>query len=261
MSEKIFPKKSLGQNFLRNQSLLNKIVEQCDPLGGKNVLEIGAGMGDLTKTILRQNPKKLIAADLDERCVNAVRAKLGERENLTIILGDALKIDEKELFGDEKFSIVSNLPYNISMVLLFKWLNNCLEYIEQAVLLLQKEAADRISSPKGRKEYGKISVLCQYLSDVKKRFDISPGSFFPPPKVMSTVVKLVPKHNIDPLQKKRLFDAASLAFCRRRKTLANNLKDRYGNVANVLAGMGFRPDARAENLSPEDFVRLSEELA
>jgi 16S rRNA (adenine1518-N6/adenine1519-N6)-dimethyltransferase len=250
-------KKSLGQNFLRNRSLLDKIVGQCDSLGGKNVLEIGTGMGDLTKAIIRQNPKKLVTVDVDERCVDMVKAELEGLNNLTIILGDALKIDEKKLFNGEKFSIVSNLPYNIGTVLLFKWLKHCSEYIEQMVLLLQKEVASRIVSPHGRKEYGKISVLCQYLCEIKKCFDISPESFSPPPKVMSTVIKLIPRRDVDPSIEKHLSAVVSLSFSQRRKTLVNNLKNIYGNAAMVLGTMGLEENVRAENLSVEDFVKLS----
>jgi 16S rRNA (adenine1518-N6/adenine1519-N6)-dimethyltransferase len=240
--------------------LLDKIVGQCDPLGGKNILEIGAGMGDLTKAILRQNPKKLVTVDVDERCVNIVKVELGERKNLTIILGDALKINEKELFNGEKFSIVSNLPYNIGAILLFKWLENCLEHIEQMVLLLQKEVADRICSPHGRKEYGKISVLCQYLCEAKKCFDISPKSFSPPPKVMSTVIKLIPRRDIDPSLGKRLSNVVFLSFSQRRKTLVNNLKNIYKNITAILGAMNLRIDVRAEDLPMDNFVELSKRL-
>jgi 16S rRNA (adenine1518-N6/adenine1519-N6)-dimethyltransferase len=249
--------KSLGQNFLTNPELLEKIVKQCDHVFDRNFLEIGIGPCGLTSAILEQKPKKLITVDVDDRCVNIAKQELVGFDNLSVILADAIKINEKELFNGEKFSIISNLPYNIGTVLLFKWLENYSENIEQMVLLLQKEVVDRIIAKKNTKEYGRISVLCQYLCEVNKCFDVQNTAFTPPPKVTSSVVKMTLKKNIDFSLIRVLSDIILKAFSKRRKTLYNNLRGFIKNVDEIFEKLNLNKNMRAEELSIGDFVELA----
>jgi 16S rRNA (adenine1518-N6/adenine1519-N6)-dimethyltransferase len=250
--------KSLGQNFLTNPELLDKIVKQCDAVTGKNILEVGAGPCGLTSAILEQNPKKLIAIDMDGRCIDIAKQEFRGISNLVPILGDAIKIDEKELFNGEKFSIISNLPYNVGTVLLFKWLENHPQLVEQMVLLLQKEVVDRITAKIGVKDYGRVSILCQYLCDVKQCFDIQNTAFTPPPKVTSAVVKLTVKKDIDFSIINKLSQLILRAFSQRRKTLYNNLKEFVTNADDIFEKIRLDKNIRAEKLSAGDFVRLAE---
>jgi 16S rRNA (adenine1518-N6/adenine1519-N6)-dimethyltransferase len=248
--------KSLGQNFLTNPELLDKIVKQCDTVADKNILEVGAGPCGLTSAILEQNPKKLVAVDMDERCIDIAKQEFNGVNNLIPILGDAIKIDEKELFNGEKFSIISNLPYNIGTVLLFKWLENYPQQVEQMVLLLQREVVDRITAKIGTKDYGRVSILCQYLCDVKQCFDIQSTAFTPPPKVTSAVVKLTMKKDIDFSIINKLSQLILRAFSQRRKTLYNNLKEFVAKTDDIFDKVGLDKNIRAEKLSVDDFVRL-----
>jgi 16S rRNA (adenine1518-N6/adenine1519-N6)-dimethyltransferase len=251
--------KSLGQNFLTNPELLDKIVGRCDAVNGKNILEIGTGPCGLTMAILKKNPKKLVTVDMDGRFIDIAKKEFSNYNNLLPLETNAMDIDENELFNGEKFSIISNLPYNVGTPLLFRWLDNYYNKIEQMVLLLQKEVVDRIIAPKNTKEYGKMSVLCQYLCLVEKCFDVQNTAFFPPPKVTSSVVKLTLKQNVDFSLIKPLSTLLFKSFSKRRKTLYNNLKGTFGeNVINdFLDGIGMNKNCRAENLTVDDFVKLA----
>jgi 16S rRNA (adenine1518-N6/adenine1519-N6)-dimethyltransferase len=250
--------KSLGQNFLTSVRLLDRIVEQCDIVTDKNILEVGTGHCGLTDSILKQNPRRLVTVDRDERCINIAKHEFFGINNLIPILGDATKINEGEIFGVEKFSIISNLPYNVGTVLLFKWLENHPHQVEQMVLLLQKEVVDRIVARPRTKDYGRVSVLCQYLCDVASCCDIQRTEFTPPPKVTSTVVKLTPKSDVDFSLVKKLSKLVLISFSQRRKTLYNNLKGYIGGVDGVFDKLGLSKNLRAEELSVKDFVKLAE---
>jgi 16S rRNA (adenine1518-N6/adenine1519-N6)-dimethyltransferase len=252
--------KLLGQNFLLNPDLLDKIVSQCDFVENENILEIGPGPGGLTRAILKKNPKKLIAVDIDEKYVEIIKTEFSTNTNLLPITADALKIDEGKLFENETFSIISNLPYNIGTVLLFKWIKNYPTKLKQMVFLLQKEVVDRITAKKGTKDYCKASILCQYVSDVKKCFEVRNVAFFPPPKVTSGVVKLTIKDGLDFSIIKHLSSVATTAFSQRRKTVFNNLKALGIKADEISDRLGFYKNMRAEDISVDDFVALTKEI-
>lgn len=254
----LYTKKSLGQNFLTNPDLLTKIVSFAGNLDKFEVLEVGTGPAGLTTAILKNKPLKLISIDLDERCKDIIENEIKPNyQNVNFIYGDALKINEKELFKN-KYKIISNLPYNIGTMLLFKWLEN-IENIESMTLLLQKEVVDRIIAKPKTKDYGQLSILCQYLCDAKKCFDIQPTAFFPPPKVISSVVSLVPKANVDLTKIGKLSELCRILFNQKRKTILNNLNVVIKNsekCKEVLEKCGLNPMTRAEELEIESILNL-----
>lgn len=254
----LYTKKSLGQNFLTNPDLLAKIVNCAGDLNNFDVLEIGTGPGGLTTAILSKNPKHLITVDMDERCKAVVENELKPiYKNIDFIYGDALKINENELFKS-KYKIIANLPYNVGTTLLFKWLEN-IEKIESMTLLLQKEVVDRIVAKPKTKDYGRLSVLCQYLCNVKKCFDIQPSAFFPPPKVVSSVVFLSPKNDVDFTKVNNLSKLCRIIFNQRRKTILNNLNVEIKDAEKtreILEKCGINPSARAEELTIDNILNL-----
>lgn len=252
----LYTKKSFGQNFLTNPELLIKIVNCAGNIENTDILEIGTGPAGLTSAILSKNPKKLITIDMDERCINIAKNEIQPfYKNLEIIHEDALKINEKDLFKN-KYKIIANLPYNIGTVLLFKWLENDIKDIDSITLLLQKEVVDRIIASNNNKNYGRVSVMCQYLCDVKKHFDIAPTAFFPPPKVISSVITLKPKENINYNLIKPLSSLCKLLFSQRRKTVLNNLKNKYKNAEDILNKSNIKFTNRVEELSINDFLNI-----
>lgn len=253
--------KNLGQNFLTNSELLDKIVRCAGDLTNSEVLEVGTGPCGLTNAILRQKPKKLITVDLDERCIEIANTEIKPYyDNLFPILGDALHINENKLFSG-KFKIISNLPYNIGTNLLFKWLENYIEKIESITLLLQKEVVERIVAKQNTRDYGRISILSQYLCVVKKEFDVKPTAFIPQPKVTSSVVSLVPKQKININNIRKISELSKCLFAQKRKTILNNFKNsNYTNYKEVLKNLNINENLRAENLSINDFEKISENL-
>lgn len=255
----LMTKKSFGQNFLTHADLIDKIVKSACISNEDEILEIGTGPAGLTTAILRQNPKKLISVDLDERCIDIAKIEvLPYFNNLELLLDDALQIDEKNLFQN-KFKIVANLPYNIGTTLIFKWLENYIDKISLINVLLQKEVVDRIVAKVGTKDYGRISVMCQYLCDVKKQFDISPKAFIPAPKVVSSVVTLIPKKDIDTGIISTLSKLCKVAFNQKRKTVYNNLKV-YSNIIDVLKSCNIDEKKRAEELTVNDFLNIANKI-
>lgn len=253
----LITKKSFGQNFLTNPELLTKIVNCAGDITNQNVLEIGTGPAGLTTAILKQNPKKVVTVDMDDRCINIANNELKPIfSNLEIVYNDALKINENKLFNNEKYKIISNLPYNIGTVLLFKWLENSVQNIDSMTLLLQKEVVDRIVAKNGNKNYGRLSVMCQYLCDVKKCFDIEPTAFIPRPKVVSSVVLLTPKHNIDLSIVNDLSNICLLLFNQRRKTILNNLKKKFTDAENILDKVNISVSERIENIDINKIIDL-----
>ncbi|MDR1495141.1 MAG: 16S rRNA (adenine(1518)-N(6)/adenine(1519)-N(6))-dimethyltransferase RsmA [Rickettsiales bacterium] len=253
-------RKELGQNFLLQKGLLDRIVASAGDLGGSDLLEVGPGPGGLTRALLEKNPHRLIAVELDQRSIEALEAEIKPFfSNMEIIRGDALKIDENRLFAD-RFSVVANLPYNIGTALLLKWLENSAPRIDHLTLLLQREVVARIIANPGTREYGRLSVICQYLSDVKKCFDIPPGVFVPPPKVTSSLVRLVVRRDADFSLLPGLIKLVDGLFAKKRKTLLNNLKTLTPFPGEVLDRCNLDPNGRAEELPLENILRILHQL-
>ena len=255
----LLAKRSLGQNFLFDHKITDKIANSNE-ISGQNILEIGPGPAGLTRSILKQNPKKLIVIEQDERAIALLEEIKTYYPNLEIIHGDALKIDENKLFNQEKFSIIANLPYNIGTVLLFKWLEN-LKNISSMTLLLQKEVVQRIVSKENSKKYGRLSVMTNFYCNTKALFDIAAGSFVPAPKVTSSLVQITPREKpIADIEFKILSKICACAFNQRRKMLRSALKSLNVDVEKLLTKCNIDASLRAEQLELEDFSNLAKNL-
>ncbi len=231
----IFAKKSLGQNFLQDHRVVEEICKNAK-IKGEIVLEIGAGTGFLTKEILKNNPQKMIIIEKDNRMIKGLELLCSQMEfedKTKIINDDALKykiIDVLNYFqttNKKKLTLIGNLPYNIGTTLVIEW-NKQIENINEIIVMLQKEVVDRIIAKPKTKDYGRVSVLIQSRCDVYKLFDVEPSCFYPQPKVMSSVVKIVPKGTEEKISIEHynlLDEFCRIAFSQRRKKLCNVLTD------------------------------------
>jgi len=253
-------KKSLGQNFLLDLNLTGRIARAAGPLRGVNVIEIGPGPGGLTRGLLSEGARRVIAVERDERAVAAL-GQISERYpgRLEVIAGDALTIDPRIYLGNEPALVVANLPYNIATALLVGWLT--LEpwppWYDRLVLMFQREVAERITAAPGSKNYGRLSVLAHWRSQPRILFDVAASAFVPPPKVTSSLVELVPRAaplacDADTLQR-----VTAAAFGQRRKMLRQSLKSLGTDPLPLLTQAGIAPTARAEEISVEGFVTLA----
>lgn len=250
----LYAKKKYGQHFLVDPHILNRIVKQAGNLQDSTVIEVGPGPGGLTREILAQGCKKLIVIEQDQRFSPALEElKSFYKEALTIIWGDALTIDFQAL-GAKK--IISNLPYNVSVPLLIKWLKEINTY-ENLTLMFQKEVADRMKAAPNTSAYGRLSVITQYATIIRPLFDLAPGAFSPPPKVKSTVVQLTPSPNWQKDLMESLEDVTRIAFHKRRKMIKANFKDVFDDPLAFLEEAQIDPQLRAETLTLEAFCKLA----
>lgn len=261
-SHGLLAKKALGQNFLLDRNITDKIIrlslekQEKKDFRDEYVFEIGPGPGGLTRSVLCQNPKQLTVVEMDERCIDImkeIKEKTGDC--LEIINGDALKVDFSRFEGKPK-NIVSNLPYNISVPLLIGWLKQIKSY-DSLTLMFQKEVADRITAPIKSKDYGRISILSQILCKIDRLFDISPECFVPAPKIFSTVVLFRPlEREISPEIIERIEKITALAFAQRRKMIRQSLKS-WSGIEEKCATLNIPMTARAEEITPEQYLRLA----
>lgn len=254
----ITPRKRFGQHFLRDRMIIANIVDVVQIQPDNDLIEVGPGEGVITEPMLRLC-RQLIAIELDRDCCAHLRNKLANESHFHLLEADVLSVNFTELvqqFAQAQMRIVGNLPYNISTPLLFHLCQHR-AVISDMHFMLQKEVVDRLSAQPGCKAYGRLSVMIQFYCTVTPLLDIPPHAFFPPPKVDSTFVRLVPYlHSPYPAcDEKRFTDIVRLAFAHRRKTLANCLKEVI--TRDQLLAAGFDPSIRAENLSVSDFVRLA----
>ena len=257
-------KKSLGQNFLFDLNLTQKIARAAGPLEDVTVFEVGPGPGGLTRAILSLGAKKVIAIERDARAL-PVLAEIADHYpgRLEVIEGDALQIDfaalaaEKAAGGPVK--IIANLPYNIGTQLLLNWLlpedKTWPPFWQSLTLMFQREVGLRIVADQEDDHYGRLGVLAGWRTDPHMMFDVPPQAFSPPPKVTSTVVHLLPRANPLPCDVSKLERITHAAFGQRRKMLRQSLKPVGGEA--LLAKAGIDPQRRAETLSVEEFVRLA----
>jgi 16S rRNA (adenine1518-N6/adenine1519-N6)-dimethyltransferase len=252
------PKKSLGQNFLCETNLLNKIARSAGDLSNSTVLEIGPGPGGLTRALLANNAKKVIVIEKDARCIKALeQIKAAYPNQLEIIMADALEIDEAELLHQEQnVKIIANLPYNIATVLLFKWLEKHSLFTSMS-LMFQKEVAERIVASPNSKAYGRLAVMSQFSAKVSKLFDLHPNCFIPAPKVYSSIVHFIPKKEEGGIEKETLSLICKTTFNQRRKYLSSSLKQISDNPLLLLEKARITPSMRPQELKLEQFVELA----
>ena len=251
-------RKRLGQHFLLDANLTNRIARAAGRLDHAEIIEIGPGPGGLTRALLDAGAKHVTAIERDRRAIAALQELIAAYPGrLTVIEGDALALDPAEITQRPR-KIVANLPYNIGTPLLLAWLKRIVAY-ESLTLLLQKEVALRLVATPRDKDYGRLSVMTQYCAVPRLLFDIGPQAFVPPPKVISTLVQLTPRAGAPPGERERenLERVTAAAFGQRRKMLRSSLKSLGGDIAVLLAGTGIAPTARAEELSVAQFVALA----
>ena len=246
--------KSLGQNFLFDLNLTDKIVKNSEPIC-PTVIEIGPGPGGLTRSILKKKPNVLYTIDKDKQSEKMLTdIKKIYRDNLIIITDDALHYPIWEL-GDSPRQVIANLPYNTGTKMLTSWLKH-IQHFDLLTLMFQKEVADRIIAKQGSKNYGRLSILTNWLTKSKKLFDIPSEAFIPRPKITSSVIQLKPLH-------KPLYDVSfesiekitQMAFSQRRKMIKTSLKKINGQI--ILKELNISPNLRPENLSIIDFCKIA----
>ena len=248
--------KKLGQHFLNNTETVQKIIKIALPLKDEFVLEIGPGLGIITQALLDRPIYKLICAEYDQRCIKYLQNTLSyDAKKLIILNEDALKLKEEQLVDKRhKLIIISNLPYNISTLLLLKWLKKIFLF-KKIVLVLQKEVAERICAYKNTKNYSIISVLTQFLCNAKLEFEIHRSDFFPQPRVNSAVISIVPRKDLEKkfCIYKKLELLCKTVFNKRRKTLKNSIAPILKSPEQSLLNIGIDPSRRPEDLSIKEF--------
>jgi len=253
--DKVKAKKHLGQHFLNDESIAKNIADALTLKGYKNVLEIGPGMGVLTKYLL-EKPTDTYVIEIDTESVTYLDAHYPKLHG-KIISKDFLKYNIKEVFNEEPFAIIGNFPYNISTQIVFRTLE-LRHQIPEFAGMFQKEVAERICSKKGSKVYGILSVLAQAFYDVEYLFTVDEHVFTPPPKVKSGVMRMIRKENYQlPCDEKLLFTVVKTSFNQRRKTMRNSLKSL--NLSDNLREDSIF-DLRPEQLSVEQFIELTQKI-
>ncbi len=253
------PKKSLGQNFLIDKNIISLIVDLGKIDQSDTVLEIGPGTGNLTDAILLRKPKKLIVIEKDENLTISLEKKF--KKKITIINDDILKINENKI-TNEPITIYGNLPYNISSQILAKWIknNNFNKITKKLILMFQKEVADRIIAETNEKNYGRLSILSYWKMKIKKIVDINPSSFYPSPKVKSTVLYFEPKKNYFKIKNpKNLEHVTRVFFNQKRKMIKKPLKILFKNNNEISKKLGINLNLRPQNLSPMTYFKLCEQ--
>ncbi len=258
---KLSAKKNLGQNFLLDLNLTSKIARAAGDLTNHTIIEVGPGPGGLTRALLMEGAKKVIAIERDERVLPALEDMSAAYPNrLEIISGDAMEMDWAALC-DGPTKIVANLPYNIATALLVGWLTakDWPPDYDSLTLMFQKEVAERIVAPSGSKTYGRLSILSQWRADAYKAFDVPRQAFTPPPKVTSSIVHLTPhQHPKFDCKIRALENITQAAFGQRRKMLRASLKGTLRDPISSLEAAGIDPTWRAEQLGIDAFCELAE---
>ena len=251
-------KKSLGQNFLIDRVVLEKIVSITN-IANKEVLEIGPGSGNLTTYILKQKPEKLYVVEKDDDLAILLKEKFDTE--IEIINDDILKVSENNI-SEQKLSVFGNLPYNISTEILSKWILNIGSnfWFESLVLMFQKEVADRIISELNNSNYGRLSILSSWKLNIKKILDIKPQSFSPRPKIDSSLLLFTPKENFFELKDpKNLEKITRIFFSQRRKMLKKPFNQVFTDGKQVAEKFGIDLNLRPQNLEPEVYFKLVKE--
>jgi len=249
--------KRLGQHFLLDPAILARIAALAGDLEGRTVLEVGPGPGGLTRALLQTRARRIVALERDPRCIRALGELAGHAgARLEVIEADALDFELGQL-GAERLTIVANLPYNIATALLQKWLDE-IGRIDALTLMFQREVADRLVARPGSAAYGRLSVLVQWLCEVDGVMRLPAGAFVPPPRVSSSLVRLVPRPApLAPAERPALEKVLGAAFGQRRKMLRASLKALDPAAEALLGAAGIAPTARAEEIDVEGFCRLA----
>ena len=251
-------KKSLGQNFLIDKNILEKITE-VSSIKNKSILEIGPGTGNLTSLIIKKNPKKFIVIEKDKDL--ALRLERIFKEKLIVINKDILKVNEVSLF-DEKVTVFGNLPYNISTEILSKWIINLKDsfWFDALILMFQKEVANRIIAEFNTSYYGRLSILSQWKLNIKKMFEIKPTSFSPKPKIESTLLFFSPKKNFFKIKNPRNLEKVTRVFFnQRRKMLKKPYNQLFNGNKKIIDKLKIDLNLRPQNLKSDLYYKITSE--
>ncbi|WP_075504251.1 16S rRNA (adenine(1518)-N(6)/adenine(1519)-N(6))-dimethyltransferase RsmA [Candidatus Pelagibacter communis] len=249
-------KKSLGQNFLIDKNILEKIVNVVD-FQNKTILEVGPGTGNLTSFILNKNPRKVFVVEKDNELVSDLRNKFNDK--LIIINDDVLKIDETKLFND-KVIVFGNLPYNISTEIISKWILNLKQnfWFECLILMFQKEVADRIIANLNTSSYGRLSIICNWKLNIKKLFDIKPNAFSPKPKIDSSLLFFYPKKKFvkikDPANLQKI---TRVFFNQRRKMIKKPFNQLFNGNKKIIDKLNINLTMRPQNINLDTYYKLA----
>ncbi len=249
-------KKSLGQNFLVDENILEKIANSTD-IYNKIILEIGPGTGNLTSYILKKNPKKMFVIEKDNELASDLENKFNNQ--ITIINEDVLKLDETKLFKEE-VTVFGNLPYNISTEILSKWIINLKKnfWFDCLVLMFQKEVADRIIAEFNTSNYGRLSIICNWKLNIKKICDIKPSAFIPKPKIDSSLLIFYPKKNFVKIKNpKNLEKITRVFFSQRRKMLKKPFNQLFNGDQTVLDKLKIDLTMRPQNINLDTYYKLT----
>lgn len=253
-------KKSLGQNFLLDLNLTGRIARAGGPLAGEHIIEVGPGPGGLTRALLAEGAGHVTVIERDSRALPALaEIAAAAPGRLTILEGDALVTDYAALAGPGGARIVANLPYNIATPLLTRWLAAAPwpPWWKSLTVMFQREVAERIVARSGEKAYGRLSVLAGWRGDAQIVFHVPPQAFTPPPKVMSSLVRLEPKRDAAKISPAAISAVTAAAFGQRRKMLRSSLKSLWPQPEALLAQIGIDPGLRAEQIAVDDFLALA----
>ncbi len=251
------PKKNLGQNFLHDENIINKIINSSKISSDDQVLEIGPGTGNLTKFIITQKPKKIYVVEKDKDLAGELERQYYNK--IIVIKKDILKIPN-EFYSGKKFLILGNLPYNISTKILSNWcLNNKLN-VSKMILMFQKEVAERILADVNSKEYSRITILSKWKFNINKITDVKPNSFFPKPKINSTVLEFIPKTKIHEIKDpKNLEIVTKVFFSQRRKMINKPINILFKKLQFNYKKFNLHPSDRPQNVDIDNYLRIVNE--
>ena len=255
----IFAKKSLGQNFLIDENIINKISSLIK-IEDQNILEIGPGTGNLTNALLKKKPKKFYVIEKDDNLANLLKKEF--KDKVIVINDDILKVNENNL-SNEKLIVFGNLPYNISTEILCKWIINLNDqkiWFRNFILMFQKEVADRILSKYNSSNYGRLSVIANWKLDIKKIIDIKPNSFSPKPKIDSSLLFFSPKKNFLKIKNpKNLEKITRIFFSQRRKMIKKPFSQVFSNDIKIAKKLKIDLNLRPQNLTNNTYYELAYE--
>lgn len=251
-------KKKYGQHFLNEKNIIDKIID-IQKIKDNDIIEIGPGFGSLTNAIIEKKPNSLLIIEKDsslkEHLENIKKSKF---KKLDLLFGDALNLNLKEISNSKKVFLIANLPYNIATTLIINWIKY-INFFCCITVMVQKEVADRLIAKVSTKPYGRLSVLMQLHCKLEKKFDVEPENFSPPPKVVSSVIKITPTKNIN-LNYDKIDQLLKDSFFSRRKIIKNNLLKKYHNIEKIFMENNLDISKRAQDISPKDYLKISKSL-
>ena len=256
---KIIAKKSLGQNFLIDQNIIDKITS-ISPIYKKNILEIGPGTGNLTENILKKKPESLFVIEKDESLCKLLSKKFSNE--IEIINEDVLKMNLNNMFSKKKLLVFGNLPYNISTEIICNWVTNLEKEIwfDELILMFQKEVAERIIASENTSKFGRLSILLNWRLDIKKIFDISPNSFNPKPKIDSSVLQFLPKKKYVKFNNPKNVEIVSRVFFnQRRKMIKNPMKQLFKDPLEISKKLRINLNLRPQNITLSEYYKIINE--